>query len=400
MSELSERTAISSALALLACLTALACSSGETVVVGCQQDSDCGPERAHRCDTATGNCLCRTDEACADGERCNSQGYCQPIVGCYDSGDCPEGFFCDPTTNTCLASGRCANDLHCDVGSICDSATSTCQPGCRSHGDCAFSEACLCMVRDESGASIEVDCTCDASDEAGRLNCAVGRCAGDRCISDDYCAFGERCTAAVEGDAPRCQSDYEVSTRPYCDPCISGVAGQTTCGHGPNFCLYSTYNQTQFCGVDCSDGQSCPHGFTCNDVIVVWMRTLCTDTSDCKKPENRSSIRCEADQDCPNSAMCDTASGFCYGACVPKEGSNESFCACVEDDDCVQDACDPVTRRCSTTRKGCDPSKDDCPKIRCVDFGKAGGCLIGQNCAPYEGLTCEEMSISKRTATF
>ena len=399
---LANAFAASTALALLslslaAAVATAACSPGETVVHGCRQDSDCGPVAAHRCDVETGTCLCRTDAACADGEECNSQGYCQLVVGCYDSGDCPDGFFCDPTTNTCLAAGRCASDLHCAWGAICDASTHTCRAGCRSHGDCTLGDACLCTATDAvTGATVEVDCTCEATDEAARLSCAVGTCASERCISDDYCAFGERCTAAEASGPPRCASDYDVSRRPYCDQCVAGIAGQTTCGSGPNFCLYSTYTKTQFCGVDCSAGQSCPNGFDCNDVIVVWMRTLCSDAADCKKPENRSSIPCATSLDCPNSALCDAASGFCYGACVPKEGSSESFCACVEDDDCVQDACDPVTRMCSTTRKSCDPALNDCPKIRCVDFGNKGGCLIGQNCAPYEGLTCEDMAVSRR----
>ncbi|MBR2978395.1 MAG: hypothetical protein IKC51_00495 [Myxococcaceae bacterium] len=392
------------AIALLsACLVALglslpltACTSGETIVTGCQRDSDCGPSSAHRCDVESGACLCRTDDACAEGERCNSQGYCQAIVGCFDSTDCPEGFFCDPSTNTCLSIGRCASDLHCDFGEICDSATNTCREGCRSHGDCGFGVSCLCQMTDEAtGATIEIDCACEATDEAERMSCQVGRCAADRCIDDDYCAFGERCAATGEGELARCESDYDVSTRPYCDPCVSGVVGQTTCGEGANFCLYSTYNQTRFCGVDCGDGQGCPNGFACNDVIVVWMSTLCSDEADCKKPENRSDIPCASDADCPNSARCDPESGFCYGACIRKEGSSESFCACVQDDDCAQDDCDPVTRRCGTTRKSCDPALNDCPTIRCVDFGDSGGCLIGQNCAPVEGLTCEDMSIAR-----
>ncbi|MDR0965763.1 MAG: hypothetical protein LBM75_04560 [Myxococcales bacterium] len=390
---MSARPILAPALAILALLPTLACSSGQTVVTGCRQDQDCGPLASHRCDVASGTCLCRTNEACAEGERCNTQGYCQQLVGCADSRDCPGGFFCDPTTNTCLANGRCATDLHCAWGEICDSTLATCRPGCRSHGDCTLGDACLCATADDGDES---DCACDATDEAGRMACAVGRCANDRCISDDYCAFGERCLQDESGAElpPRCASDYDVTTRPYCDPCMSGVAGQSTCGRGPNFCLYSTYNQNQFCGADCSRGQACPNGFTCNDVIVVWMRTRCTDTSDCKKPENRSAIPCATSADCPNSALCDEEAGFCYGVCVPKEGANESFCACVEDDDCAQDACDPVTRECTTTRQPCDPALDDCPKIRCVDFGHKGGCLIGQNCAPGEGLTCEDMSNS------
>jgi hypothetical protein len=33
----------------------------------------------------------------------------------------------------------------------------------------------------------------------------------------------------------------------------------------------------------------------------------------------------------------------------------------------------------------------DCRSIRCVDFQGGGGCLIGQNCAPANGLSCTEV---------
>jgi hypothetical protein len=45
---------------------------------------------------------------------------------------------------------------------------------------------------------------------------------------------------------------------------------------------------------------------------------------------------------------------------------------------------------CSISRKRCVTS-DDCRSIRCVDFSGAGGCLIGQNCAPASGLSCNDI---------
>ena len=362
------------------------CSRPEKVVTGCELDSDCGNALHFRCETATGTCLCRTDDACG-GLTCNSAGYCQASSGCFGIADCPDGFFCDTSENICLPKGRCAIDLHCPHGQVCDALSYPCREGCRSHGDCLFGAAC--------GCGEDTNCVCDTLDEKERLSCQIGSCDSSRCISREYCRYGEECISSDDGRTSSCQSDYDVSKRPYCDACTSGVAGALACGDGPNFCLYSTYTGTTFCGADCSSGQTCPNGFTCNDVIVVWMRTLCSDASDCRKPENISAVPCSSSDDCPNSALCDTESGFCYGACIRHEGSSQSFCACVEDDDCVQDSCDPVTRTCTTTRQPCDPALDNCPKIRCVDFGNKGGCLIGKNCAPEEGLTCEDMNISR-----
>jgi hypothetical protein len=109
----------------------------------------------------------------------------------------------------------------------------------------------------------------------------------------------------------------------------------------------------------------------------------------------RSSLPCNVDADCPNEGLCGhdpgVAQGFCYGDCKPKEGANESFCGCVADSDCAQDSCVAETRTCSISRKACDPNGSGCGRIRCVDFGDRGGCLIGQNCKPVEGLTCHDV---------
>ena len=111
--------------------------------------------------------------------------------------------------------------------------------------------------------------------------------------------------------------------------------------------------------------------------------------------DHRSSLTCSIDSDCPNHGHCGhdpgAPVGFCYGDCVFDEGAKLSFCACIGDDDCAQDACVAESQTCSISRRDCDPSAG-CRKLRCVDFGNQGGCLIGQNCAPLEGLTCADLA--------
>jgi len=376
--------------ALGAALAVAACTSNDRLVSGCSSDEECGNPAHWRCELTTGECLCRTADACKTGESCNSQGYCQAQVGCYESRDCPPGFFCDSTTNTCLADGRCATDLHCGPGELCDAATKICKPGCRSHGDCRLGEACLCREIADDGSEREVPCGCEASDEAGRKACPIGRCSTEACVDDAFCGWGELCVAPSETALPQCQSAYDPETTPYCDNCVYNPTG-APCGKGPNFCLYSTYTQSTYCGVDCSQGQACPNGYDCADVIVVWTKTRCTSNAQCASAENRTDLRCETDADCPNHGLCDQASGFCYGKCSFHEGANESFCACVVDDDCANDSCDPTSWTCSITKRDCTPDGQECGRIRCVDFGTKGGCHIGQNCKPLEGLSCSDL---------
>jgi hypothetical protein len=385
-------------LPLLAALLA-GCPNDKKLVSGCRSDSDCGDPAVYRCEVETAQCLCKTNAACKEGEFCNSQGYCQAHVGCYETRDCPAGFFCDPTTSTCLASGRCASDLHCPLGQLCDQSTSTCKAGCRTHGDCDATQrqACVCPAAASdagAGGGGEAPCSCEGTTDEERAKCAVGRCAAQVCVDNSWCGYGEVCRTPPEGGLPKCQTDYDNDLRPYCANCVYSP-GQDSCGKGANFCLYSTYTGRTYCGVDCSDGQECPYGYDCSDVIVVWTRTQCGATDECMSPDHRTNLPCNVDDDCPNHGLCGhdpgMPMGYCYGRCTFHEGASQSFCSCVADEDCAQDICVAETRTCSISKRPCDPNGTGCKKVRCVDFGDKGGCLIGQNCKPLEGLTCSDV---------
>jgi hypothetical protein len=379
-------------LCLLA-LSALTCKAKNPLINGCRQDEDCSDPKIFRCNLDTGQCLCRTNDACKAGEFCNAMGYCQAHVGCYETQDCPAGFFCDPISDTCIADGRCASDLDCPPGELCDKATSTCKAGCRVDGDCNLRELCVCAGQADGGGA-EAPCGCTGTTDAERESCPLGRCVAGSCLDNSWCGFSEACKSSPAGGLSTCQSDFDATLRPYCANCVD-VPGGNDCGPGPNFCLFSTYTSRLYCGVDCSQGQQCANGYDCKDVIVVWTRTICNSTDDCTAPDKRTSLTCDKDEDCPNHGLCGhdpgAPVGFCYGRCTFHEGANESFCSCVADEDCAQDACDPQSRSCSISRKTCDPAGGGCRKIRCVDFGDKGGCLIGQNCKPLEGLTCSDV---------
>jgi hypothetical protein len=380
--------------AIVLSLLAQGCSEGKLQSKGCKVDEDCGSAESFLCDTKSGECRCRANGACANGEVCNREGYCQAKVGCYVSRDCPDSHFCDAATNTCLPQGRCASDLHCKFGEVCDKATNLCKPGCRTHGDCSLHEACVCKTKGADGAETEGPCGCDAKTAAEREKCAVGKCSNQSCGDTTFCGYGEVCRALPEGGLPQCIADYDPQQRPYCDNCVY-TPGQNTCGKGANFCLIDTYSRNSYCGADCSQGQQCPNGYACHDVVVVFSRWECYSTADCGTPERRSNVACKEDKDCPNNAVCGKppgeTQGFCQGKCGFHEGASRGFCSCVVDDDCFQDECDTTTRTCSVSKRTCELNGAGCRKIRCVDFGGAGGCHIGQNCAPVEGVTCGDL---------
>lgn len=382
-------------LAALVFVLAAACKPTTVTTKKCLEDKECGsPASAYRCEQQTGVCYCRTNDACAPREFCNAAGFCQDRAGCEKNVDCLDNnLFCDTTTGTCLSKGRCSSDLQCELGQICDLARATCVPGCHSNGDCPGS-SCRCG---------DVPCVCTGTTPADISKCTVGECDPNFCSDQNFCKFGEMCgipggDAGVPMDAgvsmndagqPRnmCFSDYDDNRRPYCDNCTFG-GGVSVCGTGANYCLIDTANPGNFyCGTDCSAGQACPRGYACSDVIVVFQTQACSKANPgC--PTN-TNLPCVEDKDCKRGGYCaklpGQANGYCAGRCAIDEGDTNGFCTCQVDSDCAQETCS--LGECSISRKKCVDS-NDCKSIRCVDYNGGGGCFIGQNCAPSNGLSC------------
>ncbi len=371
--------------ALIVALLALTgCRDPKLGTKACGQDSDCGsPAASYRCEPQTGVCYCRTDDACPASQFCNTVGFCQDRSGCSVNADCLDpSLFCDAVSGSCLARGRCTSDLQCALGSVCDVARSSCVAGCRTAGDCSGS-SCRCG---------DVACACSGSTPEELARCTIGECDSNFCAGAEFCAYGERCGVVDAGANPRaaCFSDYDSDVRPYCDSCRFG-GGLSVCGTGANFCLVDTRNAgSYYCGADCSEGQSCPRGYGCQDVVVVSSQWQCSRANPgC--PTN-TELPCSSDSDCKRGGSCvklpGAASGSCAGKCGVDEGDLTGFCSCQVDSDCAQETC--TTGECSISRKKC-VNDIDCRSIRCVDFAGGGGCLIGQNCAPNDGLSCIEV---------
>jgi len=360
------------------------CRDPKLAGMGCQQDSECGtPASAFKCETRTGVCYCRTDQACPGAQFCNIAGFCQDRAGCETNLDCADSStFCDTASGQCISRGRCSSDLQCVLGEICDTTRSVCVAGCRTNGDCAGT-SCRCG---------DVACACTGSTPEELARCQIGVCDAQFCANNTFCRFGESCGVQPDAGDPvaRCYNDYNDRLRPYCDNCSFG-GGTQICGSGPNYCLVDTRNPgNYFCGADCSSGQSCPRGYSCEDVIVVLTQWACS-RSNPGCPTNPT-LPCMTDSDCRRGGSCvkspGQASGYCGGKCAVSEGDENGFCTCQVDQDCAQETCS--AGECSISRRAC-VTDNDCRAIRCVDFQGGGGCLIGQNCAPADGLSCNDV---------
>lgn len=357
--------------------------------------------------------MCVLDEACPEGEFCNAAGVCQVRAGCIRSSECAEGTFCDVVSGVCLSGSggelhaACGIASHCPYGTIC--VAGTCEVGCFEDGDCLLGQLCI-----------------------------GGECAsGDGlCATDEFCEYRERC---IDGS---CKRDRRG---PYCRGCsVPSAADPDPCDDARNFCLYNSEETGGFdhwCGVDCSLGQPCPNGYECDGVVILTERP-CTFTAQCRceaggirfatrtctvaeacdprapdgapdpsasgctfeghadcgggdaacivaKGVRSGSCTCDSNDDCTDGAVC-VAGACCTGTiredreCAVGESRVSGFCTCGTDLDCPRDTCDATQGTCSITGLPCVPGNDDCGPIPCVD----GGCVIGANCGPIQGLGC------------
>ena len=382
----------------------------------CETNLDC-PLPGTRCNMETQQCVCATDEACADGEFCNRAGVCQLRTGCGSNLDCAsiDGAYCDIDSGKCLngpalmLSSECGLHSHCPYRTLCTEGQ--CVAGCHDDGDCVLGEVCV-----------------------------EGQCASGSglCSDDDFCGYRQRC------ENGQCKTDRRG---PYCRGCTFRTAlNPEPCDEARNFCLINsaeTMGHRQFCGVDCSLGQECPNGYDCNFVVILTedvctfdaqcqcdpqMLTFATSTCAVARPcdprlpngmpdsdatactetghpqcntgggedaaclipvgESSGNCTCATDDDCADGTC--VAGLCCSGTVRPErecrvgEARVSGFCSCATDDDCPRDSCDPSRGACAITGRPCTPGSGDCGPVPCVN----GGCQIGQNCAPIQGLSC------------
>jgi hypothetical protein len=370
----------------------------EEAAVRCRTSVECGTFR--ECNVQTGQCLCSDNRACGAGEFCNNARTCQPLAGCTDNTDCEQldpALICDIKTGQCQDRGGCYQDSQCPLGNICELGLFRCVAGCRDEADCLLGSGCL---RTPSDAPLGV--------------CSVGSCS-----TNDQCGVGQFCDLTVN----RCVRD---DRGPFCGPCQRFDPLDPQCGNPANYCLIDTGDPTRrghYCGVDCSQQQACPQGYTCAPVIIVGppatpacaldecvggrctiSGTSCTVAMDC--PVGPPGGDCErarvgicagtVDTECMGDMDCGGSEGACRKAqCRIRERAAYGFCSCVVDRDCPRDNCrgadledlqNPRAGHCFLSGHRCFVD-DDCDVIACVN----GGCRIGENCKPGMDRRCADL---------
>ena len=389
--------------ALWALLALPACKKGAANL--CSGDLKCAS--GFTCDRATGRCGCSSDASCGATESCNAAGFCQPRLRCASTADCASDSICDSKSGACIPAETCTADVQCKQGEICTSDF-TCTAGCRATGDCPIGLVC----RPCAPGTLADQCRTGSQ-------CVLGPC--DTQLS---CPYGDYCLPDATGEK-LCTRDPQH--RPFCEPCARQAGTPINCpGSNANYCLIDTskpFPQAFYCGVDCSQGQTCPNGYQCRDVRIV-VPTQCKSTdalsacpygvtnnvppvacdpakSHARTDGQAGSVNddCEAAQPPLVGAVCDPKTNRCSAQCTGTgEAGVQAFCSCIQDGDCPQDVCDSNGRVCTISGKPCILGRvpDDCQsqnRIFCVKasdprLGPIGYCRIGQNCAPGEGFTC------------
>lgn len=363
----------------------------------CRTNVDCGLFRS--CNVGTGVCGCTDDRGCGDGEFCNGVSQCQTISGCQDNTDCEtqgQDLICNVKDSVCSPRGICLQDSQCPLGKICEGSTGACVEACRDEGDCILGAGCI-----REGTN------------------PLGTCRAGACSRTQDCVPGSNCDLTTN----TCVAD---DRGPFCGACQAFDPQDPQCGDPANYCLIDTGDPTgngHFCGVDCSQQQGCPSGFSCEDVIIVGppatpqcgveacvgnictqSGTSCTQNEDCPFgppggdcPRGHEGICLGTqNQTCRTDGDCGGSPGSCVtAACSGGENAAIGFCSCVIDADCPNDNCrgadlsdpnNPVTGNCFISGRRCFDDTD-CAVIACVE----GGCLIGQNCAPNMDRRCQDL---------
>lgn len=398
----SLRASASLAVVALA-LVGAGCVQTPTVEAGrCASNADC-PEYSI-CDPA-GVCRCNDDQACDPTEFCNLAGSCQVKLECLTNEDCTTAGSaasrCDTRAAresfdtsaddavfsksggqcvTLSAQRQCLIDSHCPFGTYC--ANDVCLPGCRDNGDCALGDPCINGQCDPTPGACNENSYCAYGERCVGNACQPHRQAGELCqscdsrvcFSNNDCPVGVPCVGGSLLAAGTCNACGNPDTFCLIDPSIPATpcTSDNQCAQGTckkRQCLQDTDCDVgtcqgaslgglftpptfgfcssgacgaEFCGTDaCNDtADPCPRGYSCGEIAVV------------VKPCTRGGGQCDGQEAC--------------SADLGGENNNAGYCTCDSDADCPGGG-------------------------TCVNPGRAGRCVIGNSCAPVDGLLCGDV---------
>ena len=332
------RTSLGAILLLLA----LGCSPQDPSVE-CVSDAEC--RIGQTCEQ--NSCVCKTDDACAEGQYCNNWGSCQARPPCLGNQDCAPSEICnsaDPTGGKCIPASRCGSSVHCDLNQYCDPITESCQPGCRNTGDCQLGH--VCVAGSCVDGSTGNDCTqCPTSPDP----------------DSSYCDYGEICNT-------RGQCTPHALQNSLCQTCRNAALGGISCPNAMLCLLDDAELGAQYCAPFCRSDLDCPNGYgSCNGLQLTSEGGQCTSDADCAGARR----------------------------CLGSAEGVVSTCSCLTTNDCDQRGATCFLGACQNIGNPCT-SNADCA-IQCTMIDNGSGTPVGicetqaKACGKGEGMTCDKL---------
>lgn len=247
------------------------------------------------------------------------------------------------TLDSCWNVGACNSEtFECaapaDVGQSCDD-----ENPCTVADECNASRVCLGteMACDDGDACTTGYCSDGECVEEAVTCFDDNRCTTDSCDSDDGCLFEPLANGTL------CSDDDVCNGEETCVDALCGADYELDCDDG-NPCTADSCDPELGCSSDdvdddteCSTATICAG--TCDAGTCVGGTPI-----DCRDDDPCTVDRCDPDRlDCvdetrPDGAWCDDSDQCTTdGVCVDGTCEDEQSRACVDDDSCTEDSCDP-----------------------------------------------------------
>ena len=418
------------------CVNGLCKSNTCFIKVACSRDFEC--KDGQICYDGTCKTSCKPNSCKIKGQSCQlttvDEGFCETILPCKTSFDCPHKQMCDTQTKTCkiqlvgcplgynLITGECQKNTRCN---------GKCPKGyiCHASNQCLKVVECYKRICDPGYICDEITQKCISQypcntdyDCIDNMQCVENRCvhitcSRDTCVGPDHeCQIGNFGRICLPN--PTCRSHLQCLSSERCvnQQCRKLCYSNAECGLG-FLCTNHACIRIIKCDKNCASQQYCDHATQTCRSIECQLDAHCFPGSTCYFGQcvNRF-ILCKNNDECPEDSYCLGANKStylkkvcipfvpCNGHCRPGEycDNNLNVCIhkircnlneecpahmkCIADEYGLMKICRPV--QCKLSSEQCDCQYGIClPTLitilcsankDCQNFNPSSKCILGK----------------------